>query len=207
MARVLVYVDGFNLYYRALKGEVGVKWLNIEALTAQMLRSKNRVEKVGYFTARISGKDDPDAPRRQHAYLSALEHHPIYALHYGTFLSKKVYRPLVDPPPDGPKTVQVQHFEEKGSDVSLAIHLLNDGWKDAYDAAVVITNDSDLVEPIRVARAELGKPIGVLCPSERCTQALKDVASFVRYIRRSHLIAAQFPEVIPGTTIRRPEGW
>ena len=34
--------------------------------------------------------------------------------------------------------------EEKGSAVNLAVHLLNDGWLDAYDCAVVISNDSDL---------------------------------------------------------------
>ena len=36
--------------------------------------------------------------------------------------------------------------EEKGSDVNLAVHLLNDGWMNACDCAVVFTNDSDIAE-------------------------------------------------------------
>ena len=41
-------------------------------------------------------------------------------------------------------------MEEKGSDVSLAAHLLNDAWKGLYDAAAVISNDTDLVTPIQM---------------------------------------------------------
>ena len=40
--------------------------------------------------------------------------------------------------------VNIIKTEGKGSDVNLAVHLLNDGWLDAYDCAVVISNDSDL---------------------------------------------------------------
>ena len=55
-------------------------------------------------------------------------------------------------------------MEEKGSDVNLASHLLVDGFRDRYDLAVVISNDSDLTEPVRFVREDLNKPVGVLNP-------------------------------------------
>jgi hypothetical protein len=56
--------------------------------------------------------------------------------------------------------VKVVKNEEKGSDVNLATCLLIDAFDKAFDAAVVITNDSDLAEPIRVA--EIGRILGEL---------------------------------------------
>ena len=50
--------------------------------------------------------------------------------------------------------IEVIKTEEKGSDVNLATHLLYDGFRNDYDIAVVISNDSDLLEPIKIG--ELG---------------------------------------------------
>ena len=88
--RTWVYVDGFNLYYGALKGTPH-KWLDLAALARQVLPATHTVEKIKYFTARVSGAADPDAPRRQHLYLSALSTLPEIEIHYGRFLSKAVW--------------------------------------------------------------------------------------------------------------------
>ncbi|HEV2239346.1 MAG TPA: hypothetical protein VGR57_22005, partial [Ktedonobacterales bacterium] len=49
--RTIVYIDGFNLYYRRLKGTV-YRWLNIEEMCALLL-PKNQIERINYYTARI----------------------------------------------------------------------------------------------------------------------------------------------------------
>lgn len=206
-SRVFVYVDGFNLYYRALKGKSGVKWLDIRALATRLLKPTDTVVSVRYFTARVSGAQDPDAPRRQNMYLSALQSFPEYQLHFGNFLAKTITRPLVNRPATGNPFVEVHHFEEKGSDVNLACHLLNDAWKNSFDAAVVVTNDTDLVEPIKLVRADLGKVVGVWCPAANCAKGLRNVASFVRHLSASDIRAAQFSDPIPGTTIAKPADW
>ena len=59
--------------------------------------------------------------------------------------------PLVRPV-GNQRTEQVIKTEEKGSDGNLAVHLLNDGWLDAYDCAVVVSNDSDIAEAMRLVR-------------------------------------------------------
>ena len=52
--RTFVHVDGFNLYYRALKGTAW-KWLGLPALFAKILQPHHDIQKVKYFTARRVG--------------------------------------------------------------------------------------------------------------------------------------------------------
>jgi uncharacterized LabA/DUF88 family protein len=104
--------------------------------------------------------------------------------------------------------VRVHWMEEKGSDVNLASHIINDAWAGRYDAAVVISNDTDLVEPIRIVTKEINKPVIILCASSRgAAPALKAVATDVLHISNAHLRASVFPDVIPGTSIAKPSTW
>ena len=99
-------------------------------------------------------------------------------------------------------------MEEKGSDVNLAAHLLNDAWKDLFEAAVVISNDTDLVVPIRMVTAERKRPVFVVCPGRwQMAPQLRNAASHVRHVRPAMLKASQFPDTLPGTAISKPEGW
>lgn len=64
-----------------------------------------------------------------------------------------------------PDCVQVIKTEEKGSGVNLATHLVGDGFRNEYELAVLVTNDSDLLEPIRIVRHELGLKVGITNPT------------------------------------------
>jgi hypothetical protein len=59
--------------------------------------------------------------------------------------------------------VSYAYREEKGSDVNVASHLLVDVYSQAVDAAVVISNDSDLRYPVQVARQRV--PVGTVNPT------------------------------------------
>ena len=206
--RTFAYVDGFNLYYRALKG-TSWKWLDLVALLETVLQRHHDILKVKYFTARVSGTpSDQSKPQRQDVYLRALRRfRPEVEVHFGHFLRHKVRAPLAWPL-EGRHAAEVIRTEEKGSDVNLAVHLLNDGWLDAYDCAVVVSNDSDIAEAMRLVREQLGKRIGLVTPgSGRPSQQLKRHADFARHIRNNGLRHAQLPDPIPGTNIRKPEGW
>ena len=109
------------------------------------------------MTARVKARqDDPLAPARQDAYLAALESIPNLTVHLGHFLVSETRMPLVPVPARPPKTVLVTKTEEKGSDVNLATYLLADVFRADCEASVVITNDSDLAEPMRMVSQELG---------------------------------------------------
>lgn len=108
-------------------------------------------------------------------------------------------------------TVTIRTREEKQSDVNLATHLVNDAWKDEFDIGVVVSNDTDLVEPIRVVRKERGKKVHVLCPRWSVAKALEETASHVRCINEAMLRRSQLPDPVRDVKtdidIRKPIGW
>lgn len=206
--RTFVYVDGFNLYYGALK-RTSWKWLDLVALFKTVLQQHHDILKVKYFTARVSGvPSDQSKPQRQDVYLRALQRfRPEVEVHFGHFLGHRVRAPLAQPL-GGRHTAEVVKTEEKGSDVNLAVHLLNDRWLDSYDCGVVVSNDSDIAEAMRLVREQHGKRIGLVTPRTRKpSQQLKKHADFVRRIRANGLRHSQLPDPIPGTTIRKPAAW
>lgn len=158
--KTYLYVDGFNLYFSAVKG-TPLKWLNIRKL-AGTLFPRNEIVAVRYFTAKVNPTpDNPHQLDRQLIYWRALQTVPDTLVIEGHFRTRVVSARVVQPPPP---TIRVFKNEEKGSDVNLGCHLLLDGCFNRYEAAIVITGDSDLVTPICMVREELGKPVGVLNP-------------------------------------------
>jgi len=204
-----VYVDGFNFYYGAVKG-TSYKWLDI-AKMVQFILPKNQVLKIKYFTALVNSRpSDPDQPIRQQIYLRALNTIPNLEIILGHFLSHDVSMPLANCPPGKQKYATVIKTEEKGSDVNIATHLLHDGYQNAYKAAIIISNDSDLVESIRIVRNELNKVVIVLNPHPNSpSQELKRFASFVKPIRQGVLAASQFSNPLQDQTgiFYKPSKW
>jgi hypothetical protein len=118
--------------------------------------------------------------------------------------------PLFDPSPGAPKYVRVIKTEEKGSDVNIAAHLINDAHQHRYEAAILISNDSDLVEPVKIVRHELKLPVGVLNPiPAKPSHELRKYATFVKPIRHGVLAASQFPPTLTDTigTFHKPRAW
>jgi hypothetical protein len=207
--RTNVYVDGFNLYFGCLKG-TAYKWLDLDAL-AQALLGAPSPQRIRYFTARIKGRDDPAAPVRQDVYLRALGSLPNVSVHLGSFVTTTVRMPLAPPPAAGPRTVAVSKTEEKGSDVNLATCLLADAFRGDCDAAVVVTNDSDLASPVRVVARELGIPVGLINPHRGRTSRtlLEQGVGFVKPIRPWALAASQLPDAVAvrGRKVFKPPEW
>ena len=209
--RTNVYVDGFNLYYGCLKG-TPYRWLDLEGLCARMLPT-NDVQRVRYFTARVAARPGRlHDPVHQDAYLRALATLPTVTVHLGHFLTKPVTMPLANPEPGGPKFAEVLRTEEKGSDVNLATYLLADAFRGDAEAFVIVSNDSDLMEPMRIVRHELGMVVGILNPQppqKRSRALLGCKPTFFKQIRAGVLAASQFPPVLtdPNGTITKPPSW
>ena len=89
VAKVYVYVDGFDLYYGALK-RTPYKWLDLAALCRLMLPNDS-IEQIKYYTARVSARPrNPSAPIDQQAYLRALRTIPNLTITFGHFLTHSV---------------------------------------------------------------------------------------------------------------------
>ena len=206
--KINVYVDGFNLYYGCLKGSP-FRWLNLAELCRQML-PKDQIHKIKYFTALVSARpNDPGQPSRQQVYLRALRTLPNVSIILGHFLSNKKRMMLATPIPGQSAYVEVIKTEEKGSDVNLAVHLLNDGYLGDYEGAVVISNDSDLLEAIQIVKNQLQHPVGILCPHRIPSIQLKNNATFFLQIHKKYLKASQFPSTLTDAngTFGKPATW
>lgn len=206
MPRTNVYIDGFNFYYGAVRS-TPYKWLNFAQLCRLMLPREN-INQIKYFTARVQARpSDPDQPVRQETYLRALRTLPNLSIIFGHFLTNEVFMPVAG---TNPQTyVKVIKTEEKGSDVNIAAHLINDGYRGEYDTAIVISNDSDLVEPVRIVTQELNSKVGILNPHKKQSRELSRYASFYRPIRTGVLAASQFPTTLTDShgTFHKPAAW
>jgi len=203
-----VYVDGFNLYFGCLKG-TPYKWLNIAKMCRLSLPANYVVQRIRYFTALVSPRPtNPQIHVRQQAYLRALATTPRLDIHYGSYLEGVKRRPLARPVAGLPAFVDVLNTEEKGSDVNLATYLLFDAFNNEFDAAVIVTDDSDLEEPMRIVRHHFKKHVRVLSPRGQ-SRVLSRTATRFQQITLAALQGAQFPRTLSDAngTITKPSRW
>ena len=206
-----VYIDGFNLYYRALRG-TKFKWLDLRKL-AEVLFPGDTIHHVCYFTARIHARpEDPSQPQRQQAYLRALETLENFSIYYGDLRPRVKWRPLVSPVPGLPDYVQVRDMEEKGTDVNLATRLLIDGFKGEYEQAAVVSRDADFARAIQCVRDDLELSVALVNPDRykrTMPNQLSKAATSVTILSQDHLRRSQFPDTFTDAkgVITKPAGW
>ena len=120
-------------------------------------------------------------------------------------------RPLAYPQPGLPTHVLVRHAEEKGSDVNLATRLLVDGFSGDCEQAVVVSNDADFAGAMGHVRDHLSLRLILVNPDPKraSPRRLRDAATYVRRLRRSHLRNCQLPATLRDGVgdITKPAGW
>jgi uncharacterized LabA/DUF88 family protein len=200
--RVIVYIDGFNLYF-GLKHKAWTKyyWLDLSRLATELLAPGQLLVRIKYFTSKIS---NPAAKRkRQQTYLSALVTLPDFEIHYGryqTFVktcTRCGHRHL--------------HSSEKRTDVNIATHLLVDAFQGAFDTAILVSADSDLAAPIsEVGRLFPSMLVKVAFPPGRFSLELKSIARVSFQIYEGKLRRSLLPDQIElpgGYVVQRPAEW
>ena len=205
MQRVAVYIDGLNLYYGLKsKGWRRYYWLDVQRLSENLLRPRQRLQFVRYFTAKLLPKYTPAARiERQNAYLQALSSLPKVDIRYGLHI---------------PKTITCPHcgansltYEEKMTDVNIAVALLKDAYDDMFDVAILISADSDLTAPIEIARQEYAnKRVVAMFPPNRMSRHLRKVATSSSRIGRDLLRDSQLPDPVAkpgGYPVHKPARW
>ena len=205
MQRVVVYIDGFNLYYglRA-KGWQRYYWLDLYRLSDNLLRPRQRLVAVRYFTARVSPESrDPDKPIRQSAYLEALDTLPNLCIHYGYHQVKKIICHQCG--------ATRKTYEEKMTDVNIAMEVLGDAQNDVYDTAIIMSGDGDLAGPVRSVRERYpGKQTVIAFPPGRHSAGLRHAATASFTIGRNAFRDSLFPDRIvkkDGFVLTRPSSW
>ena len=221
-------------------GLPGWRWLDVRELSKALVAKRSgwkkaTVSRVVYCTARINGSSNASAQHDQDTYLRALmQHKSVDVCEEGHYVNRVTTSPLAMPDPKGNPVlvtadwpivvrdaegtpvhgatfmVKVARREEKGSDVNVASHLLIDIYEKRVDAALVISNDSDLAFPIRHARTLV--PVGVVNPSKNyLAGALRGQPEdgvgrhWWHRLAVGDLTSAQLPEKVGALT--RPSGW
>lgn len=189
--RAIVYIDGLNLYYGALK-DTPYKWLNLEQLCYRLLPGYDIIE-IKYFTSMVLElPGDAGAPQRQEIYLRALRTLDSLSIYYGQMKQFKRKRRLVTPSKKSKKWELVYNPEEKQTDVSLAIHLVRDAVQGLCNIAVLITNDSDFSPAIEMVEESTETNVMLVNPDRRGGRSRDLKASVYRQIRKSALASSQF---------------
>ncbi len=217
----------------------GWKWLDLRALASRYATwGGSVVDRVVYCTARVNDPSNPAQTQRQAFYLQALlAAGSVDEIEEGYYSSWATESVLVNEPSgtraptellDPTHALQwsaalpvrrtqshsllatIRKREEKGSDVNVATHLLVDALSERVDAAIVISNDSDLALPVRVARDHV--PVGLLNPSKKpLAGALKGTPQdgvgrhWWRRMQPTDWTASQLPSPTHGIT--KPLGW
>jgi len=202
MSRVNVYIDGFNLYFGMMDG--GFRkylWLDLAALSRRIITSSQQLVSIKCFTARVRASNQKK--KRQNTYLQAIEAIGGVEIFLGRYQKKT-------------KQCRRCHstwfeYEEKMSDVRIATELLRDAFQNAYDTAILISADADLIPPIERIKQDFPmKSIVVWFPPKRDSCPLRNIADAYYRIGRGTLAKCQLPDNVAksdGYVLSRPLEW
>lgn len=215
-----------------------LKWFDLR-MFAQNKFPDLQISEIFYFTAYLKKRFPNDsANARQHKYLRALSDSgvkvipgkfdvrptwkPIYRQQRKAFTSpelsallgatqhsiNKMWRTTSPLSPQA----QILQFREKGSDVNLASYMLRDIYKNRVKNLLVITGDSDLITPIRMAEEE-GAKVLVIIPTigrNNMFNKFSKIFTNVELISLEEVKMSQFPNpyrMNSGTEIHKPNEW
>ena len=218
-ARLICLVDGFNVYHSlddARKGLLrdgkpcsGTKWLDLKSLLSSMrsnVRGVGRVELIDVddFTALANHIEmrKPGVVARHKAYIEALKSTGVQVVlgRFKAVSNKKCACGALVP-----------RHEEKETDVSISVKLIELLVRDDADAIAIVSGDTDLVPAIKTARSLFPtKSVGCLFPFARANDELRNVSNFYASFGRDQYAKHQLPASIeiPGRRpIVKPSAW
>jgi uncharacterized LabA/DUF88 family protein len=208
--RVSFLVDGFNLYHSVRDAIAdhkltGGKWLNLWELCHNFLSVCGRdvhMQSVHYFSA-LATHIDQQAPLRHQALIKAMESTGVQIV-LGQF-KKKLIKCKAGCGRSG------WGYEEKETDINIALTLLELLMKDSCDTAVIVSGDTDLLTAMRAAKRIFpAKKLCVGFPYKRAHKEMKQVADYSFKIDARYYEKFVFPDFIrlpTGKTISKPTGW
>jgi uncharacterized LabA/DUF88 family protein len=199
--RVIVYIDGFNLYFGMREaGFDNCRWLDVNLLAQNLIKPSQELVVVKYFTSRVS--NNPDKQKRQSTYLDALYNKGVKII-YGNYQDGKE------------ECRRCQHVwrtaKEKMTDVNIATAIIIDAFQNKYDMAMLISGDSDLVPPIKAVHEHFNnKRVFIAFPPKRNNSSMALVAKGSLNIGRKKLLDSQMEDEVlakNGFKLKKPLEW
>jgi uncharacterized LabA/DUF88 family protein len=198
--RVAVYIDGFNLYFGLdAAGLRNLLWLDIPLFAQNMLKQGQELVSVKYFTTRVAY---PAASvKRQSTFLDALTHRGGLEIISGNF--------IYNPNSCDACGHEWDRREEKQTDVNIALHMTCDSIGGAFDAAILVSGDSDLVPVVKFIEQRDGQRVVVMFPPARVSTDLQDAASSHSHLKKKIFVDSQMPMLVntPAHVLAQPVQW
>ena len=204
--RSIIYIDGFNFYYGVMK-DSNDKWLNLEHYF-RLLRQDDDIQKIYYFTAEVSG----NARRRQEIYFQALQTLNLIQMIFGLYKSRQRKCKVANC--SNPQK-NYADYEEKRTDVNIALQMLDDAYQNNCDRMIVVSGDSDLVPAVELVKERFPRiQITVYIPSRNSKRGaateLRNAADKNKTLPTALFKNTQFPNSLIGSSgqkINKPSSW
>ena len=203
-----------NLYHSVLdmRRETGneYRWLDLMSMCRGRLYTIDPRATLGdvfYFSALATHlqREHADKLERQHAYLAALSASGVHTC-LGRFKSRRIEYRSAD------CYVKLRRHEEKESDVSMALKLVQLAGDPTCAALVLVSGDTDLAPALRAARKVApSEPVHVMFPYRRVNHELRSLATKASRLGEPAYAASQFPARVEsrsgGRSVHRPPEW
>lgn len=202
MPRIHFFVDGFNLYH-ALDARAGYKkykWINLWKLCSCFVTTKDTLVGVEYFTTLATW--NREKAERHKIFIRAQEAQGVSVI-YGEFKRKDRKCRICNQ--------TYQSFEEKQTDVNIALRLFQLAVQDRYDKAIIVSGDTDLIPAVKAVRSTFpSKQTGIVIPIGRASEDFKKQADFHYKMKEKHLQSSRFEDNVTlrdGTILSCPLSW
>jgi uncharacterized LabA/DUF88 family protein len=193
LQRVWLFIDGYNFYY-SIKNSANLHlayvWCNVRKLaTDYLLDAPSQLQKIKYFTATVPTaqlETSPGEGRRQVMWLEALKTIDSLEVIYGYHSSDRV-----------------RLRREKLTDVNIAVELILGAIGDAaYDKAVLVSGDTDLIPAVNAVTRRIARPKHVdvwlpeNTPRTKWERRLDRNLVRIRHITPAMIMRSRFPDKI-----------
>lgn len=186
MQRVIAFIDGFNMYHSIVDAKLNnLKWINYYSLANAFIKKQTEtVTSVYYFSALVPWEQDKTI-RHKH-YIRALEHAGVNVI-LGKF--KAITRKC-----RGTCKERYSTYEEKETDVNIAVKMISLAMQDRFDKCLLFTGDSDLIAAVKeIKHIAPTKNVKAIIPFQRSSIDLVNNCHENARIRLHHIKNNQFP--------------
>jgi hypothetical protein len=215
MARIAMYVDGWNFYWSLVGAEIKpYGWCNFPLLARQQTSMADAEVAVKYFTSADEPHKDKITDRQKPIWWRALDFIGCQIIE-GEFRSTQ--EEVEEQIRFSGKT-----WREKQTDIALACHMLADCnrigpgekpgeflWTPGYDRAVLLTQDIDFIPLVKIASgAPFNRRVTVLLPpskpaaQENAYRAwdkhAKSTKVVIKQLQVADLASALLPRIVEG---------
>ena len=150
--RVAIFIDGQNLFHMLRDGHNRID-LDFE-LFAEKLVGDRKLIRAYYYAALPKQSDDAESYKKQQGFLDALQ-----VKNYFTVRKGRLER-------------RGDTFVEKGVDVALAVDMLEMGYNNSFDTAILVSGDGDLSKAVASIK-RIGKHVENVCASHMISKHLQ----------------------------------